>query len=95
MDNTWIHDPNLSDIDTNKLQTIASLAAQGEGLKQKELLPFLMAAASRTSKQSIQFSENELQAILAVLKKNKSPNEQQKMDRLFALIKQMQSRPRY
>ena len=95
MDNNWIHDQDLSGIDIQKLQTLASLAEQGNGLGQKELLPFLIAAASRTDKQSVQFSSNEMQLILSVLKKNKTPEEQQKMDRIFSLMQQMQKRSRY
>ena len=95
MDNNWIHDQDLSGIDTQKLQALASLAEQGNGLGQKELLPFLMAAASRTDKQFVQFSSNEMQLILSVLKKNKTPEEQQKMDRIVSLMQQVQKRPRY
>ncbi len=95
MDNNWIHDQDLSGVDTQKLQALASLAEQGQGLGQKELLSFLMTAASRTNKQSVQFSSNELQLILSVLKKNKTPEEQQKMDRLVSLMQQMQNRSRY
>ena len=95
MDHNWIHDKELAGIDTQKLQTLASLSEQGHGLGQKELLLFLMAAASRTGKQSISFSNQEMQLILTVLKKDKSPEEQAKMDRLFALMQQMQHRTSY
>ena len=95
MDHNWIHDKELAGIDTQKLQTLASLSEQGHGLGQKELLTFLMAAASRTGKPSISFSNQEMQLILTVLKKDKSPEEQAKMDRLFALMQQMQHRTSY
>ena len=95
MDHNWIHDKDLAGIDPQKLQTLAPLSEQGHGLGQKELLPFLMAAASRTGKQSISFSNQEMQLILTVLKKDKSPEEQAKMDRLFALMQQMQHRTSY
>ena len=95
MDHNWIHDKELAGIDAQKLQTLASLSEQGHGLGQKELLPFLMTAASRTGKQSISFSNQEMQLILTVLKKDKSPEEQAKMDRLFALMQQMQHRTSY
>ena len=95
MDSNWMHDQSLSGIDPRKLEQLSALAQQGKGLGQKELLPFLMAAASRTGKQSISFSNQEMQLILTVLKKDKSPEEQAKMDRLFALMQQMQHRTSY
>ena len=95
MDSNWMHDQTLSGIDPHKLEQLSALAQQGKGLGQKELLPFLMAAASRTGKQSISFSNQEMQLILTVLKKDKSPEEQAKMDRLFALMQQMQHRTSY
>ena len=95
MDSNWMHDQSLSGIDPRKLEQLSALAQQGKGLGQKELLPFLMAAASRTGPQSISFSNQEMQLILTVLKKDKSPEEQAKMDRLFALMQQMQHRTSY
>ena len=94
-DFSWMNNPALKNIDAAKLQMLMTLANQGKGKSQKELLPFLMAAASRTGKQSISFSNQEMQLILTVLKKDKSPEEQAKMDRLFALMQQMQHRTSY
>ena len=95
MEHDWIYDKDLSGIDISKLQSLVSLSEQGNGLGQKELLSFIMAAASRKGKQSVQFSIQEIQTILAVLKKNKSLEEQQKIDRMFALMQQMRNNSHY
>ena len=50
MDSNWMHDQSLSGIDTRKLEQLSALAQQGKGLGQKELLPFLLAAASKSEK---------------------------------------------
>ena len=95
MDHNWIHDKELAGIDAQKLQTLASLSEQGHGLGQKELLPFLLAAASKSEKQHMNFSSAETQMILSVLKKNKSPEEQSRIDRVVQLFQQMQNRSRH
>ena len=92
MDHNWIHDKKLAGIDAQKLQTLASLSEQGHGLGQKELLPFLLATASKSEKQHMNFSSAETQMILSVLKKNKSPEEQSQIDRVVQLFQQMQNR---
>lgn len=43
-----MHDQSLSGIDPRKLEQLSALAQQGKGLGQKELLPFLLAAASKS-----------------------------------------------
>ena len=92
MDRKWMNDPALTDIDVSKLEQLSSLAEQGNSLNQKELLPFLLAAASKSKKQKINFSSVETQAILSVLKKNKTPEEQKKMDQMIHMLQQMQNR---
>ena len=92
MDSNWMHDQTLSGIDPRKLEQLSALAQQGKGLGQKELLPFLLAAASKSEKQHINFSSAETQMILSVLKKNKSPEEQSRIDRVVQLFQQMQNR---
>ena len=95
MDNKWMQDPTLSAIDPEKLTHLSSLASQGEQLNQKQLLPFLLAAASKSDKQNMNFSSVETQAILSVLKKNKSQKEQEKIDRLVQMFQKMQNRTPY
>ena len=92
MDNSWIYDQDLSHIDMEKLKALTSAANQGKNLSQKELLPFLMAAASHSNQSNLQFSSEEMQTIFSVLKKNKSPEEQNRMDRIFRIMQQMQKK---
>ena len=95
MDSNWIHDQSLSGIDPRKLKQLSALAEHGNGLGQKELLPFLLAAASKSDKQHMNFSSAETQMILSVLKKNKSPEEQTQIDRVVQIFQQMQNRSRH
>ena len=95
MDSNWMHDQSLSGIDPHKLEQLSSLAEHGKSMGKKELLPFLLAAASKSDKQHMNFSSTEVQAILSVLKKNKSPEEQSQIDRMVQLFQQMQTHSHY
>lgn len=90
MNTGWINDPSLSNIDIHKLERLSSLAEQSRHMGQKELLPFLLAAASKSDNKHMNFSSAETQMILSVLKKNKSPEEQKKIDRMIQMFQQMQ-----
>ena len=48
-DFSWMNNPALKNIDAAKLQMLMTLANQGKGKSQKELLPFLMRAASHAT----------------------------------------------
>ncbi len=89
-DNGWINHPSLQHIDASKLQMLLSMADQGRGMKQNELLPFLMAAASRSRTNGTAFSREETDLILNVLKQGRSPEETARIDRLVSLVQQMQ-----
>lgn len=89
---SWIHNPALKNIDASKLQMLLSMADQGKGKSQNELLPFLMAAASNSRSGGASFSQEEADLILDVLKQGKSPEEIAKIDRVRSLVQMMKSR---
>lgn len=95
MDSNWMYDQSLAGIDPHKLEQLSALARQGKDLGQKELLPSLLAAASKSEKQHMNFTSAEAQMILSVLKKNKSPEEQARIDRAVQLVQQMKNRSRH
>ena len=88
--NPWINNPSLSNIDPAKLQMLASFAEQAQGKSQKELLPFLMAAASESRSGNMSFNSEEMNAVIQALKTGKSQQEIQKIDKLCAMIRQFQ-----
>ena len=89
MDSDWINNPNLAGIDPAKLSMLQSLASQGSQKSQKELLPFLMAAASSSQKNGTQFSRDEIDLIVNVLKSGKSKEETAKIDQMLQIMKMM------
>lgn len=90
MDSEWMKNPNLAGIDPAKLMMLQSLASQGSQKKQSEMLPFLMAAASSSRKNGTQFSRDEIDLIVEVLKSGKSQAEIAQIDRMMQIMKMMQ-----
>ncbi|MDO5422894.1 MAG: hypothetical protein Q4F41_04110 [Eubacteriales bacterium] len=88
-DTSWMNNPNLKNIDHAKLEALLSMANQGQGKSQKELLPFLLAAANQSRSQGVRFTPEETDAIIEVLKAGKSAEEIQKIDRIRAMMKLM------
>lgn len=88
----WTQDPALKNIDAAKLQMLLSLAEQGKGKSQKELLPFLMAAASKSKSGGTSFSKEETDLILDVLKQGKSPEEIARIEKVRSLVQMMKGR---
>lgn len=91
-DFSWMNHPSLKNIDAAKLQMLMSLADQGKGKSQNELLPFLMAAATQSKANGTAFSQEETDLIIQVLKQGRPPEEAAKIDNLAALIQKMRPR---
>ena len=91
MSSDWTKHPNLSGIDPAKLAMLQALASQGSQKKQNELLPFLMSAANASKKNGTQFSRDEMDLIVEVLKTGKSKEEISKIDQMLQIMKMMKS----
>ena len=87
--NQWINHPNLKTIDKEKLNLILSLAEQSGNKQQKEMIPFLLAAASKTKSQGINFSSDEVDLIIDAMKVGKSKEEVQRMEQISNMMKLM------
>ena len=85
----WMKNPKLASVDKDKLELLSALASQGQGKSQNELLPFLMSAASQGKEQGLNFSSQEISAIIEVLKMGKSRQEAARLDRIVSLMKIM------
>ena len=83
MSDDWKNNPKLSQMDPQKLSMLQNLADQGLGKNPSELMPFIMGAAS----QGLNFSSDEISAIIEVLKIGKSPTEIARLDRIVNLMK--------
>lgn len=87
MNEDWKNDPKLKDIDKNKLDMLQSLAEKGNGKNASDMLPFLMSAAASGKKNGLNFSQNEISAVLEVMKMGKTPQEAAKIDKIVNLMR--------
>lgn len=83
---SWSKDPALQNIDPAKLQMLMNMADQAKEKSQGDLLPFLMTMGNSGN---LNFTQDEMDAILNVMKLGKSPRELQKINRICTLLKQM------
>lgn len=88
----WMKDPSLSGIDPAKLSMLQSFANQGAGKSQNDILPLLMTAAASSKQKGLQFTPNEMDMIVNVMKTGKSPQEIARMDKMLSLMKMMQQK---
>lgn len=85
MQNEWMQDETLKDIEPYKLEFLQALVFESNSIKKDQMLPFLMAVAKRGQEKQISFSDEEMNAIVAVLKKHASPQEISKIEKIMAL----------
>lgn len=85
MNNEWMKDESLQGIDPYKLEFLQALVFESSNLRKEQLLPFLMAVAKRGQEKNVTFSDEEINAIVAVLKKQATPEELSKMDKILAM----------
>lgn len=83
----WMRDASLKNIDTSKLDFLQKLVFEMNSLSDKEKLPFLLALANRARRENISFTNEEMEAIIAVLKKYSTPEEVRKMDMMLQKFK--------
>ena len=87
---SWTKDPSLAGMDPAKLAMLNSFVQQSSGKSPQELLPLLMAAASRNRSTGTRFSNAEIETIIEVSKTGKSPEETARMDRIIQMMKMLQ-----
>ena len=85
MQNDWMKDETLKDIDPYKLEFLQALVFESSNLKKEQLMPFLMAVMKRGKEKNISFSNEEINAIVAVIRKHASPEEIAKIEKVMAM----------
>ena len=85
MQNDWMNDESLKNIEPYKLQFLQALVFESSNLKKEQMLPFLMAVMKRGKEKNVSFSEDEISAIVAVLRTFATPEELSKIEKIMAL----------
>ena len=87
MNNDWMNDPALAGIDKAKLEFLQALVFESRGLKREQMLPFLMAVAKKGQADHITFSNEEIETIVTIIKKESSPEEAAAIDKMMQMYK--------
>lgn len=85
MTSEWMNDPALADIDKAKLEFLQALVFESRTVKREAMLPFLMAVAKKGQAEHITFSDQEIETIVAVIKKSATPEEASTIDKMMKL----------
>lgn len=85
MQNDWMKEEALKDIDPDKLTFLQALLFESRNLKKEQMLPFLMAVAKRGQEKKIAFTEEEIDKIVTVLKQYATPEELTRIEKVMAL----------
>ena len=71
----------MKNMDPAKLELIRMAAERTSGKSGRDLAPVMLALITSANKQGIQFSPDEVSLILEIIKKGKSKEEQEQIDR--------------
>ncbi len=82
----WMKDPALAGIDKAKLDFLQMMVFEGRKLSPKELLPFLMNITKRGKDNAINFSREEMDAVVSVVKAHSTPEEIARMDKIMQVM---------
>ena len=80
----WMKDSSLAGIDKAKLDFLQTLVFESQSLSPKELMAFLMNITKKNNN-AISFSKEEMDLIITVLRKNSSPEEIARIDKIMKL----------
>lgn len=81
MDNEWMNNPAMKQIDPAKLELIRMAAERTAGRSGRDLVPVMLALINGADRQGIRFTPDEMTLILEILKEGKSEEEQTQIDR--------------
>lgn len=77
----------FKNLSPEKLNFLMQFANQQKGNTPKEMSNSLMGAMNTAKQQGIQFSPNETDMLIEVLKQNMSPEEQRKADQILMMMR--------
>ena len=87
MNNDWMNDPALAGIDKAKLEFLQALVFESRTLSKDQMLPFLMSVARRGQADHITFSNEEIETIVSIIKRESSPEEAATIDKMMRMRK--------
>lgn len=89
MNANWMQDSELSNISKDKLMLINSFLTDTSRMSQKEMMMFIMNVMKKCKQQNITFSKEEMEQIMAVVRKHATPDELAKIDKVMKMQNMM------
>lgn len=86
MNNKWMDDPVLSGIDEEKFKILKTIMDNANGLEPKQMLSYFISESTKASKQGINFTDEETDAILNVLKADMKPADIKKIETIKKFV---------
>ena len=80
INNKWMENPVLSDISTEKMEVLTKILNGAGDMDAKQMLTYFIKETNQASKNGINFTDKETDAILEVLKADMSPEEIKRID---------------
>lgn len=80
---------NFANISPEKIDFLMRFAAQNKSGNAKEMSNMILGAVNNAKQEGIQFTPNETDLIIEILKQNMSPEEQRKADQILTLMRGM------
>ena len=89
MNANWMQDDELSNISKEKLFLINSFLTDTSKMNQKEMMMFIMNIIKKCKQQNIEFSKDEMEQIMVVVRKHATPDEISKIDKVMKMQNMM------
>lgn len=83
----WMSDPLVADIPQQKLDFLEQLFDSGKGKGQKEMMAFLMPMMKKARQEHLTFTQEEMGAAIAAIKKHSNAEELKKIDQILEKTK--------
>lgn len=84
---SWMKHPAIQNIPKEKLEFLEKMFFESKKLSDKEKLPFFLSLAKKAKDSKIQFSKEEIDIILPVIKASATPEELIKIDKMMSMMK--------
>ena len=88
MDNNMFqNNPAFQNLSPEKLAFLMNFANAKKPTQMQEMMPFLMSSMNQAKKENIQFTPNESDLLIEILKQSLSPEEAKKVDMVMHIMK--------
>lgn len=86
INNKWMDDPVLSGISNEKMEILTKILDNSGGMEPKQMLTYFIQESNKASKNGINFTDAETDAILNVFKADMTPEEIKKIEMIKKMV---------